>query len=155
MEDQLNEIPSSLHIHNDIVTLLHAIEKEYLKTANYAKGHGDQFHHWMLTFCQVNISTPLLKLVIVQDKTLAWKDILWYKRIYVSLFLFSMIIQSLLTASCRNHYSSCCTQLSSYFSQKCWASSTFMSVCQHIGWQQHWVLSWFWLWSVGYGVGIW
>jgi hypothetical protein len=29
------------------MALLHAIEKEHAKTANYAKGHGDEFHYYL------------------------------------------------------------------------------------------------------------
>lgn len=37
LQDHLNELLTNLCIHTDIVTLLHAVEKECAKTANYAK----------------------------------------------------------------------------------------------------------------------
>ena len=45
--DQLSGLPSNYHIHTDIMAILHAIEKECAKTANYAKRHGDEFHYYM------------------------------------------------------------------------------------------------------------
>ena len=45
--DQLSDLPLNYRIHTDIVASLHAIEKECTKTANYAKGHGDEFHYYM------------------------------------------------------------------------------------------------------------
>jgi len=45
--DQLSDLPSNYHIHTDIVALLQAIQKECAKTANIAKGHGDEFHYYM------------------------------------------------------------------------------------------------------------
>jgi hypothetical protein len=45
LEDYLTGIPRNVQIHTDMIALLRAVEKECAKTVNYAKGHGDQFHH--------------------------------------------------------------------------------------------------------------
>jgi hypothetical protein len=50
LEDYFADIPPNLRIHTDVIALLRAVEKECAKTANYAKGHGDAFHHWMRTY---------------------------------------------------------------------------------------------------------
>ena len=46
-EQDLEDIPSLYRVCADIEDLLRCIEKEFGKTANYAKGHGSMFEEWM------------------------------------------------------------------------------------------------------------
>ena len=48
--DDLNELPSIYRINLDIDDLFRCIDKEFSKTANYAKGHGSEFFWWMKEF---------------------------------------------------------------------------------------------------------
>ena len=46
----LEKIPYIYRVSTSIDNLLHCIEKEVSKTANYAKGHGAFFEHYMKMF---------------------------------------------------------------------------------------------------------
>ena len=50
LADDLNELPSIYRINLDIDDLFRCIDKEFSKTANYAKGHGSEFFWWMKEF---------------------------------------------------------------------------------------------------------
>ena len=50
LADQLINIPLTLCIHNNIVALLCAIEKECSKSCNYDNGHEDHLHQYMRTY---------------------------------------------------------------------------------------------------------
>ena len=45
LEEDLADVPSNIQVHTDIVNLLIAVKKECARTANYQKGHGDDFHN--------------------------------------------------------------------------------------------------------------
>ena len=47
MEEDLDEIHFSLRITTDVIQLLRAVEKYFGGNANYAKGKGAEFMHWM------------------------------------------------------------------------------------------------------------
>ena len=48
-EQDLDDIPNIFRVCADINDLLRCIEKEFGRTANYAKGHGSMFEEWMRT----------------------------------------------------------------------------------------------------------
>jgi hypothetical protein len=47
LQDELEAIDSRLRVSTSMDSVLRAVEKEFSHCANYAKGHGDQFYHWM------------------------------------------------------------------------------------------------------------
>ena len=50
LADDLIELPAIYRINLDIEDLFRCIDKEFSKTANYAKGHGSEFFWWMQEF---------------------------------------------------------------------------------------------------------
>ena len=48
LEDSLDDISSFLRISPDLSQFIRAFHKEFSLTANYPKGHGDQFRTWMI-----------------------------------------------------------------------------------------------------------
>eukprot|EP00956_Cyclotella_meneghiniana_P040422 scaffold194930_cov35-Cyclotella_meneghiniana.AAC.2 len=50
LADDLIELPTIYRINLDIDDLFRCIDKEFSKTANYAKGHGSEFFWWMQEF---------------------------------------------------------------------------------------------------------
>eukprot|EP00956_Cyclotella_meneghiniana_P014747 scaffold22205_cov76-Cyclotella_meneghiniana.AAC.14 len=50
LADDLIELPAIYRINLDIDDLFRCIDKEFSKTANYAKGHGSEFFWWMQEF---------------------------------------------------------------------------------------------------------
>eukprot|EP00957_Ditylum_brightwellii_P014184 1068018-Ditylum_brightwellii.AAC.1 len=47
LKDDLTLIPYHLNVSYNLNNLLPCVDKECNFTANYAKGHGDQFHDYM------------------------------------------------------------------------------------------------------------
>jgi hypothetical protein len=75
LRDQLSDLPLNYRIQTNIFALLHAIENEYTKTANYAKGHGDEFQYCIKSITVKCICFLLLKVVVAVNKILNWKDV--------------------------------------------------------------------------------
>ena len=50
LESDLNEISPFLRVTTEVVSLLIALEKYFAETANYAKGRGSCFYHYMITY---------------------------------------------------------------------------------------------------------
>ena len=50
LADDLKELPTIYRINLDIDDLFRCIDKEFSRTANYAKGHGSEFFWWMREF---------------------------------------------------------------------------------------------------------
>ena len=61
VEDDLVDVPSNIRVHTDIVQLLIAVEKECARTANYQKGHGDDFHHGLRVYHPDEYFFPLAR----------------------------------------------------------------------------------------------
>jgi len=61
--DDLAIIPPHLHVTCSIAHILHACDKEFAFTANYAKGHGRMFHAWMETFCPRSLFVPVVRVL--------------------------------------------------------------------------------------------
>ena len=50
LTDDMKELPTIYRINLDIDDLFRCIDKEFSRTANYAKGHGSEFFWWMREF---------------------------------------------------------------------------------------------------------
>ena len=50
LKDDLDLIPPNLHVTCRLSKLLIQIDKEYNFSANYPKGHGDEFHDWLCRY---------------------------------------------------------------------------------------------------------
>ncbi len=56
-------IPPHLRVTCSVAHILHACDKEFAFTANYAKGHGRMFHAWMETFCPRSLFVPVVRVL--------------------------------------------------------------------------------------------
>jgi hypothetical protein len=63
LASDLDEIPAVLRVKTktNVTELLRAIEKEFARTANYAKGHGDMFFDWMRRYHPSVLLLPIAR----------------------------------------------------------------------------------------------
>ena len=59
--EKLAVIPPHLRVKCDIGNVCRCVDKEFNKTANYAKGHGDAFDDWMRRYHPGELMMPVIR----------------------------------------------------------------------------------------------